>query len=75
MYLLNMFCFAWNYTVLFSVTRFLKFQTVMTMCTKTYSVRYVLVETEMATHSNILAWITPWIKEFGGLQSMGSQRV
>ena len=29
---------------------------------------------EMATHSSILAWETPWI-ESGGLQSMGSQRV
>ena len=47
----------------------------MTMCTKTYAVRYVLVETEMATHSNILAWITPWIEKLGRLQSMGSQRV
>ena len=29
----------------------------------------------MATHSNILAWIIPWIEEPGGLQSTGSQRV
>ena len=29
----------------------------------------------MATHSGILAWKIPWTKEFGGLQSMGSQRV
>ena len=28
---------------------------------------------EMATHSNILAWGIPWIKEPGRLQSMGSQ--
>ena len=27
-----------------------------------------------ATHSNILAWRSPWTKEPGGLQSMGSQR-
>ena len=27
----------------------------------------------MATHSNILAWEIPWIKEPGGLQSMESQ--
>ena len=26
----------------------------------------------MATHSNTLAWKTPWIEEPGGLQSMGS---
>ena len=29
----------------------------------------------VATHSNILAWRTPWTEEPGGLQSMGSQRV
>ena len=26
-------------------------------------------------HSSILAWKIPWTEEFGGLQSMGSQRV
>ena len=30
---------------------------------------------EMATHSSILAWRTPWTEEPGELQSMGSQRV
>ena len=29
----------------------------------------------LATHSSILAWKISWIKESGGLQSMGSQRV
>ena len=33
------------------------------------------LEKEMATHFSILAWRIPWIKETGGLQSMGSQRV
>ena len=33
------------------------------------------VEKEMAAHSSILAWRTPWTEEPGGLQSMGSQRV
>ena len=33
------------------------------------------LEKEMATHSTILAWKTPWTEEPGGLQSMGSQRV
>ena len=33
------------------------------------------LETEMATHSSILAGRTPWTEEAGGLQSMGSQRV
>ena len=31
------------------------------------------LEEEMATHSSILAWETPWTEEPGGLQSMGSQ--
>ena len=31
------------------------------------------LEKEMATHSSILAWRTPWTEEPGGLQSMGSQ--
>ena len=30
---------------------------------------------EMATHSSILVWETPWTEEPGRLQSMGSQRV
>ena len=25
-------------------------------------------------HSSILAWLTPWTEEPGGLQSMGSQK-
>ena len=33
------------------------------------------LERAMAPHSSILAWKIPWIKEPGGLQSMGSQRV
>ena len=30
---------------------------------------------EMAIHSIILAWGTPWVEEPGELQPMGSQRV
>ena len=30
---------------------------------------------EMATHSSILAWETPWTEEPGMLQSRGPQRV
>ena len=30
-----------------------------------------LLEKEMATHSSILAWKTPWMEEPGSLQSMG----
>ena len=33
-----------------------------------------LLEKEMATPSNILAWEIPWIEEPGGLQAMGSQQ-
>ena len=32
-----------------------------------------LLEKEMATHSSILAWESPWTEKPGGLQSMGSQ--
>ena len=31
-------------------------------------------EKEMATHSSILAWRSPWTERPGGLQSMGSHR-
>jgi len=34
-----------------------------------------LLKEEMATHSRILAWKTPWTEQSGGLQSMGSQRI
>ena len=34
-----------------------------------------LLEKEIATHSNILAWRIPWIEDPGRLQSMESQRV
>ena len=33
------------------------------------------LEEGMATHSVILAWITPWTEEPGRLRSIGSQRV
>ena len=33
------------------------------------------LEKEVATHSSILAWKTPWTEKPGGLQSMESQRV
>ena len=31
------------------------------------------LEEEMATHSSILAWRTPWTEQPGELRSMGSQ--
>ena len=33
------------------------------------------MEKEMATHSSVLAWRSPWTEESGGLHSLGSQRV
>ena len=33
------------------------------------------LEKEMATHSSILAWRSPWTEEPEVLQSMGSQRI
>ena len=33
-----------------------------------------LLEKEMATHSNFLAWKIPWMEEPGRPQFMGSQR-
>ena len=33
------------------------------------------LEEEMATHSSILAWRTPWTEEPGGVWSMGLQKV
>ena len=33
------------------------------------------LEKEMATHSTILAWKTPWMEQPERLQSVGSQRV
>ena len=34
-----------------------------------------LLEKEMATHSNVLAWKIPWTEETGGLYPIGSQKV
>ena len=34
-----------------------------------------LLEKEMATHSNMLAWEIPWKEDAGGLQPIGSQTV
>ena len=31
------------------------------------------LEKEMATHSSVFAWETPWREESGGLQPMGMQ--
>ena len=34
-----------------------------------------VLEKEMATHSNVLAWKVPWTQEPGRLWSMGLQKV
>ena len=39
----------------------------------TYPVSFISFYGEMATHSSILAWKTPWTEEPDGLQSMKSQ--
>ena len=36
--------------------------------------REVPLEKEMANHSSIFAWRSPWTEEPGRLQSMGSQK-
>ena len=36
-----------------------------------FVLNYGKMEKEMATHSSILAWKSPWTEEPGGLQSMG----
>ena len=33
------------------------------------------LQEEMATHSSILAWKSPWTEESGGLQSMVLQKI
>ena len=35
----------------------------------------VLLEKEMVTHSNILAWRIPWTEEPGRVQSIGSKGI
>ena len=36
--------------------------------------RKIPCEEDIATQSSVLAWRIPWAEEFGGLQSIGSQR-
>ena len=45
------------------------------MYTSLYVCVHSLLEKEMATHSNILAWEIPWTEEPGEPQSKGLQRV
>ena len=41
----------------------------------TFTFHFHALETEMATHSSVLAWRIPGMGEPGGLQSMGLHRV
>ena len=41
----------------------------------TFTFHFHALETEMATHSSVLAWRIPGTGEPGGLPSMGSHRV
>ena len=41
----------------------------------TFTFHFHTLETEMATHSSVLAWRIPGTGEPGGLPSMGSHRV
>ena len=40
-----------------------------------FTFHFHALEKEMATHSSVLAWRTPWTEKPGRLQSMGSHRV
>ena len=41
----------------------------------TFTFHFHALEEEMATHSSVLAWRIPGIREPGGLPSVGSHRV
>ena len=56
-----------------AVHGFAKSQTRLSDFTLTF--HFHALEKEMATHSSTLAWKIPWMREPGGLQSLGSQRV
>ena len=60
-----------------SLVRVSPFLLVNTSCFTALAVAfcYFLSEKAMAPHSSTLAWKTPWMKEPGRLQSMGSLRV
>ena len=64
----------------YSLSTFLKYSLVKNLLAMQESWVWFLgqedpLEKEMATHSSILAWRTPWMEEPGGLQSMGSQEL
>ena len=55
-------CTLWNYTT-------------VRLSNFTFTFDFHALETEMATHSNVLAWRIPGTGDPGGLPSMGSHRV
>ena len=63
-----------NKCVLFNPRIHLPMQEAQEMWVQSLGMENLLQE-EMATHSNILAWNFLWTEEPGGLQFMGLQRV
>ena len=55
--------------------KIIEFYTTKTTIDFTLTFHFHALEKEMATHSSILAWGIPGMREPGGLLSMGSQRV
>ena len=41
----------------------------------TFTFHFDAIEKEITTHSSVLAWRIPGMRELGGLPSMGSHRV
>ena len=54
---------------------YIRFHDILNQKKKIVTMYRYLAEKAMAPHSSTLAWKIPWMKEPGGLQSMGSQRV
>ena len=84
--LFSVFCFVLFYKCVLSVTWQITFLRQQALdYTPDYSIYIWLfptavlytisLEKEMARHSSILAWRTPWTEEPGRLQSIGTQRV
>ena len=69
----DIFLFS-EYVVYFCFSEAINFSFHVCACIYLYTCVATLEE-EMATHSSILAWKTPWMEEPRRLQSMGSLRV
>ena len=68
-WLVYCFCFSWRLVLKNKV--YLPFLLACQLCLKKRNRKCKLLEKEMAPHSSILAWKSPWTEEPGGLQSMG----